>query len=461
MMQSGDLLQSKEEAVSPMQYKTYHTIDATRNILASLVESLNNDKAFQEQLETMNTSSDPGEKKKSSLIKHTINNIRMFNTSDKPLVLASDIGTLLGTSQHINQIVKRYDSEEKVIGYIKENNKLKKVMFLTKYGIHKCIHTSHSPFATMISRFMTDLIEETLTKDFKKVKRFAEKFTTKNPDLVDAGMIDLQDKLSEYQQKLLEEQRRALLLEKQCSELKDENTELDLAKSYNIMHINQLKKEKSNQMKRVETITNEFIDASNNTTEAIELRKLKEMLMKPMYIYVLTPKYLKKLLQGTSDSLSTKQSSKKQVRKGSEIDFSSDDEDDKSNKSNKTNKKDLAHQKQLALNLVDMDTYEKNFKTIYKSEFMGKTSEQSITIDKEELLYFYTKLSRNVSKKDKLIHVDTQYVVNTTHYVNVMKSLTQDCITLDLSTKSQKMVLYQASLREICEVVREEFIKLV
>ncbi len=463
--------------LEPAEYPVYTAVNEAQNILSSLVESLNKDQSFLNQVDKMQASEDIGEKKKATMIKTTIKDIRMFNTAEKPLFLAKDIGILLGTTQHINQIVRKYDSEEQVIGYIREpNNKLKKVRFLTKYGIHKCIHTSHSPLSTMLSRFITDLIEETLTKDFKKVKKFAQKFSEKNPELVDEGLSDLQDRIDEYKQKLLEEQARAKLLEQQCSderkkntELEDENAELGISQSYSTMHIEQLKKEKKNQLRRISTITQEFIDATNDTSENKELRLLKKIVMKPLYIYILHPTYFKKLMQ-----YSGKNDKPAKPRTNSSLDLLSDTDDDEkdsgvSDATKKQKEKEKAKQKakqekqaDLAINLVDMETYEKNFKTIYKTETYSRNGKEDaieeVDIDQEELLYFHLNFTKKAPKKGKLILVDTQYVLHKQHYNKVLETLATDGVTLELGKSTQKTKLFHTSLNEISDIAREELV---
>jgi hypothetical protein len=74
------------------------------------------------------------EEKKSKVLQDTISNLSIYGKDNHPLILARDMGVLMGI-KHINSNIKHYNSTEKVVGYIMENNKLKKVNFLTKYGV--------------------------------------------------------------------------------------------------------------------------------------------------------------------------------------------------------------------------------------------------------------------------------------------------------------------------------------
>lgn len=437
----------------PNDYKTYPAITGTQNILSSLVDSLSNDKSFQEHINQMHTSTDSGDQKKASVIKYTMNNIKMFNTADKPLFLAKDIGILLGTTRHIDQIVRKYDSEEKVIGYINESNgKTKKVMFLTKYGIHKCIHTSHSPLSTLLSRFITDLIEETLTQDFKKVKQFATRFQQQNPQLVMDGMDDLQIKLEEYKQKYIAEQNRAKLLEEQvaneqkkCSELEEHTTEMEIQKSYNNMYIEQLKKDKANQTNRLKNMSDEFLDVTESSTTQLEMKLLKEKFMKTVYIYILHPNYMKKLAKKrlSPDSIGA-----------AELD-DSDEEDAEPEDDSNTVKKPIVNKRKDSVVGVLVDTYDTIFTRVYN------TDTNTVTIDNDELLYFCTSMSRNIAKKDKYIHVDTEWVLDKSHYTRVLESLKNNCTYISskkINNKATHPIIFETSISEVKDIIKEEFI---
>lgn len=446
---------------------TYKAIDGTGNILSSLIQSLTHSDTFLTHVNGMRNSDDANDKKKAVKIESTIKNIRMYNTTEKPLFLAKDIGILLSTDKHINEIVKKYDSEEKVDAIIIDhNNKAKKVTFLTKYGIHKCIHTSHSPISTLLSRFMTDFIEEALRKDFKKVAKFALKFSDDNPKLVNAGLSDLQQRVSDYQQKLVNEQARTKLLEEQCfaerqknNELDTENGKLCISQAYNEMHIEQLSKEKKQQHQRISMITDEFADAANNTTENKELRLLKKLTMKPIYIYILHPAYFKKLLDNDKESESSKKVRKnskviktKEVMPNS-ITFDSDSDDEtKAIDSDNPIKKDSEKllDDKLARNLIDMENYEKNFKTIYNNNDLGDA------VESNEYLYFWISFSKPIKKPGKLLLVSTDYVLNKVHYAKVLESLAKNCATIEFKKPRLQIMLFHTSIADIIDVAREE-----
>ena len=58
---------------------------------------------------------------------------------------------------------------------------------------------------------------------------------------------------------------------------------------------------------------------------------------------------------------------------------------------------------------------------------------------------------------DKLILVNTLWVANRQHFVNILKAIKINCDTLELHTK---LTVYKTSSEEINDISREEFITL-
>ena len=108
----------------------YKSIPNTENILSTLINNINRDEIFQKNVNRLANSSDENEIKKADIIKSTIQNIKVYNTKKNPLFLAKDIGILLGIST-VNIVVKKFEKEEKIIGYIENKNcrKVKRVVF--------------------------------------------------------------------------------------------------------------------------------------------------------------------------------------------------------------------------------------------------------------------------------------------------------------------------------------------
>ena len=294
----------KITAKLPDDYQVYNSIPDTTNILSTLVSSITNDVLFQKHVNVLHTSENPSEQKKAQMIKNTISNIRVFNTKVTPLFLAKDIGILLGIS-HIKYLIRKFEDEEMVVGYITTpNNKTKKVIFLTRHGIYRCFYASRSPLAKLFRKFIGNLLDHMITHETELLRKISAVFKVENPELIEQGIIDLNNKLVEYEIKYVEEQKRAQLLETQCGEeqkkrqeLEAENTEIDIINSYNMMHIEQLKQDKIKYANRIKTIQNSVLpDDDDIPIDLLEIKMIKEKYMKPTYIYILHPTYFKKIL---------------------------------------------------------------------------------------------------------------------------------------------------------------------
>jgi prophage antirepressor-like protein len=224
--------------------QTYNELTQTKNILATLIENVNNDSLFLKHISKLKKSDNLIETKKIDTLMRTMNSIRMFGTTKNPLLLATDVGILMGIS-HIHMLIKKFDPDEKVIGYMKiSNNKKKKIIFLTKSGIYRCFFVSRSPLSKLFRKFIINLVEHVVSYESHLLSKIANKFQVDNPELIENGINDLQNRLVEYKKKFIDEQKRSNNLATKCNEIEQENIELDIATSYNIMHIEQLKKEK-------------------------------------------------------------------------------------------------------------------------------------------------------------------------------------------------------------------------
>lgn len=408
----------------------YKTIPETKNIIMTLVHRLNGDETFQKHVNKLQDSTKITDNKKAEMINKTIENIKVFNTKIKPLFLAKDIGILMGISQ-INYLIRKFEPEEKVEGYITKNNKIKKVIFLTRHGIYRCFFASRSPLAKLFRKFICNLVDHMVEHEAELMEKISEKFQLENKELIDKGMMDLQEKSEEYKVKYLEEKKKTQLLESQYDEerkkrleTEEERTEIDIINTYNMMHIQQLKNDRTKYLNKLSDIHENVMSDKKDSIDLIELKLLKEKYMKPMYIYILHPTYLKKLLK-----------SKKREVEIQEI---------QNNSNNETN---LSNKKEMILELLNDNVYENNFNHIF--------SKDEILIENDEILYFMLGFGRNIAKKDKVIYIGTEWITNKKHYNKIITSLCQNCNVLFLN----KVELYKTSLDEISDVTREEFIR--
>jgi prophage antirepressor-like protein len=422
--------------------KIYKEIPKSKNIILTLLKSLNDNKLFQSQVKKLSVSDKQTERKKSEAITNTIHNIKVFNTKTKPLFLAKDIGILMGISQ-INYLIRKFEPEEKIIGYITKNNKTKKVIFLTRHGIYSCFFASRSPLAKLFKKFICNLIDHMVENESEIIEKLSIKFQTENPKLIEQGIKDLENKSIELEQKYIEERQKSQLLEEQCIdeqnkrlETEDEKTELDILNSYNMMHIQQLKKDKDQYITHIKTIKENIVLEDSESINLMELRLLKEKFMKPMYVYILHPDHFKKLLKHKI------RDDEKETADEKEIQDSDSDKHDSIPISDKIYQTDIMKQ------IVADDTYKTNFDNIF--------SKDEIYIELDEILYLCFSFARNVAKKDKLILINTQWVANKKHFLGVMESLNKNSDNISLN----KHHLFKTSLEEIGDVVREEFITL-
>ena len=406
----------------------------TKNILSNLVDNIINDEVFQKHLNLLQTSESENDQKNAFSIKSTISNIRVFNTNIQPLFLAKDIGILMGIS-NIKYFTRQFEPEEKVIGYTTINNKIKKVIFLTRLGIYRCFYASRSPLAKLFRKFISNLLDHMITHENELLQRISCIFRSENPGLIDQGMADLASKLIEYETKYAEEQKKAEQLEQQCDEeikkrfdAEKEVVEIDIINSYNMMQIEQLKKEKDSYISRIKTIQSTI---EPETIDNIEIRMLKEMFMKPVYLCILHPNYFTKLLkpQPTQPNQPTLPNQPNQPN----LEYDSDVDTITVGK----------------ISDLDMKVYKRNFENIF-------TEIDKVKVEKDEILYYCLSFSRNAAKNGKLIHVSTQYVVNKNHYTKTLTSLSENSEVIELN----KIVLYKTSIEEISDIIREEFIKL-
>ena len=422
--------------------KIYEPIPDTKNIITTLVNKLNVDKTFQMHVKKLQDSAELKSQKKAHAINTTIENIRVFNTNGEPIFLAKDIGILMGISQ-INYLIRKFEPEEKMEGYIIKNNKTKKVVFLTRHGIYRCFFASRSPLAKLFRKFICNLVDHIVEHESEILEKFSEKFQLENDELIERGLNDLREKLDEYEAKYLEEKKKSALLEEQVMDEKNKRSEIvaelhevDIINTYNMMHIQQLKKDKSEYINKLKNINDNVLAERSESIDAIELRIMKEKFMKPMYVYILHPEYLNKLLISKKNELVLLG---KQSNDPDDLNYDTDDDD------RKISPKDDQLIGKID-DLLDDDTYSKNFQNIFTKDTM--------CIEPDEILYMSFGFSRKTEKKNKTFIVDTKWVINKKHFTNVINSISQDSSILHLNNHD----LYKTSLDEINEIVREEFV---
>jgi prophage antirepressor-like protein len=421
----------------------YDIVPDTQSILMTLVDNINSNETFQKHVIKLDTSEITKDRKKAIVIKDTIKNIKIFNTKFNPLFLAKDIGILLGIS-HINIIVKKFEKEEKIIGYITQpNNKIKKVIFLTRHGLYRCFFTSRSPLAKLFRKFICNLIDHMITEEAEIMKKLSTVFQVENPQLIKDGMTDLQIKLAEFEKLYLEEQKKNKLLKDQSEldyqlllETKIEKTDVEIVNSFNMMHIEQLKQEKIQYQEKLKDMHDEYLN--DDDVIATELQIFKKKFMKPLQIYIINPTYFNKLLLKEKKNCSELHTTVKNI--SAEINISDDSDAESNNHYTIT-------LDQVEIWLEENESYTKNFNNI------GNTKTK---LESDEILLYVISLSKNVLKNSNLVHVGVHWVCHKKHFENVKNNLRDSCNY----AKLQKITIYKTSFDEIGEIASDEFINL-
>lgn len=456
--------------------KIYKDIEDAKNIITLLIENINNNDRYQKHILLLEQSDIQINNKKASVIKNTINNIKIYGSKSKPLFLARDIGILLGVS-NINNMAIKYDNEEKLIGYTSDN-KSKKVIFLTQYGFYRTFFLSKSPLAKLFRTFIYELIDHISKCEIKIVKKIVKKIITETPELVESGIKDLSNKLSVLEKQLLLKTQESdkwesiakVEYETRLDAEKDRDF-IDIDNSYNQMQIEQIKLEKDIYLKKLSDVL--LDDTSNDKREVYMIKKLY---MKPMHIYIINPEYLysnmSNLKYAKTDKILTKENSSTIL----DDEISSDIEEDvKSHgykpklarKSVRKSKKPFLSDcntdgfKDPAINILtveDIKDYEKKYNAIntLRSEiFLTDIIDKNINnILSDELMYFTVLFSKNKSAKPELLHIGTEWVINKHQFDKIISSLGSSCTTMSVCKNINN--IFYSNYNEILEITQRE-----
>jgi hypothetical protein len=388
---------------------TYTMIPNTTNIISSMIENINNDSLFKKHVTKLSSSEKVQSQKKGRLINETIQNIRVFNTAQKPLFLAKDIGILMGVSS-ILMTVKKFDADEKIDGMIKINNKQKKMVYLTKMGVYRCFYQGRSPLAKLFRSFIANLIDHMVTHEAELLKKISEKFQVDNVDLIEGCVDDMHARLVAYKDQVDLLELQVDTEQKLRCDAENDVQVVEAAQSFDRMQIEQLRHEKSIILNK---LNDPIVDADDADTDDTQL--LKKIYMKPMFVYIQQPEYfikklnsLKKSINATADKTETEKRSLDRI----------------------------------GTLLEDMDEYERNFLDI---------ETHPAGLDMDELMYFSTSFARIIPSK--FLCVKIVYVANTIHYKRVLESLAAGSETMLLG----KTQFFRTTMEDISFTVNEEF----
>lgn len=411
----------------------YKQIDGVETILTQLVDNIYSDSTYQEYLQNLEENDSTASSKKAAAIKQTFSNMKVFNSNAQPLFLLNEIAIILGVSNP-NTMTKNYNETEKVTGYINNKGKKIKKNFLTKHGVYRIIFNNKSILSEVFRGFIYKLIDHMFSNEIETLKKIINDFTNENPKLVNESLIELQDNISKYKQ----------LYDKENEERVGLETEIH----FNKMYIEQLKKEKSNVLERLDDRNQDA--QQDETNQALEIMKKKYL--KEFTISLVNPNILNKLF---SDDESTP--------------YSIDDElyvlDNYKNSynyiaiSSQTEMINISEIFYLNLNYGTKEDDEPKVKSKAKqpSKFSKKKQKDSDSDSEESFNEGLKKIGDNNENKNNMyegpdfLPVATEYVFDRTTYNNLIEILKDECDNYLISKgkKTSSNFIFKASIEHI------------
>lgn len=285
-----------------ISYKVYEPIPDIKNFVLTFVDNIYKDETYQKFLKKLENSDDR-EKRKAQIIKKTFTDIKVFNSQTQPLVLARDVGILMGIS-HINTIIKKFDENEKVIGYIKlPNGKIKKMNFLTRNGIYRAFLTSRSKLSKVFRNFIYTLLDHMILHETEKLKQIINQFQRDNPEIIKESIQELNENYIKYK-KLYELENKEKLIWQNKAEninlekliIERERDELDIINLHNEAELYIIKNQKNEYLNNFKMLKSQLqITEYKDATMEDELHLLKTKYLKEIQIYIVLPYFLNKI----------------------------------------------------------------------------------------------------------------------------------------------------------------------
>lgn len=252
-------------------------VENVQTIISTLVENVYNDKSYQEYLKELEDSDIKSSNKKVVNIKHTFEDLKVFNTNREPLFLANDIGIIIGAS-NIKTMIKNYSDIEKITGYITDSKgRISKKQLLTKHGVYRILLTNRSKLSDVFRGFIYKLIDHMIDNELNTLQNIIREFSAENPDLVSEAIQELDINTRHYQE-LYEIEKR-------------ERIEVETSLSFNEMYVEQLKQEKENLLSKINSQNEEL--KLDETHQALEF--LKQKYFSKFSISLVSPQILDKV----------------------------------------------------------------------------------------------------------------------------------------------------------------------
>ena len=268
----------------------YEPIKQTETVFTQILEKLYKDVEFKKNI-TQLESGNEKEVKKATVIKKTICKLKVFGTAEQPLLLARDVGVLMGIS-NIKLHVKYYNKHEKVTGmYTQANGKITQTEFLTWKGVVRAASCSRSILSELFREFIYELIHQVI-KTPELLNAVAENVIKNNRHLVEAAKYEFEQNYMKYKKMYELESKYRKELEQKYEDEVQKRLNIEQDKSVAELDIELQKIQLqiyNNSLKNYEEYLSDLID--NPSTPELELTYLKKKFMKPLYVYGINSSY--------------------------------------------------------------------------------------------------------------------------------------------------------------------------
>lgn len=265
----------------------YLPIKKTDTVFTKILDKLYCDNEFTKNINRLESGNEK-DIKKAFIIKKTLNKIRVYGSIEQPLLLARDVGILMGIS-NIRLQLKYYNTSEKVIGLYQMNNgKVSPVEYLTWKGFIRAASNSRSTLSDLFREFIYELVAEAVG-DAALLDKITKRVIENNPELVDNALTDLDRNLEYYklmyereaiQRELLQENLDKEIQLRLTAEHDKATAELDaITRTYEIKKIT----EYAQRCEHALLSWHEFPISSE-----LELSILRKRYMRALYIYIPT-----------------------------------------------------------------------------------------------------------------------------------------------------------------------------
>jgi hypothetical protein len=395
----------------------YLPIQQTDTVFTRILDNLYNNNDFKQNITRLELGND-NEKKKAFIIKKTVSNIKIYGDTTRPLLLARDVGILMGIS-NIKFQLKYYNSSEKIIGLYQLNNgKTSEVEYLTWKGFIRAASNSRSAMSDIFREFIYELVAECIN-DNTLLEKVTKRVIDNNPELLDKAITEFDENLNYYkllyqkeiiQKQLLQENLDNEIQLRLIAEEKQANAELT-----NLINENRIKYMLEYKNRYEQALLNIYEFPSNNEQE---LNILRQKFLKPLYIYVPHPKLYEDWTLKQDNEI---------------MDF-----------------------------IQYIPNYSDHMQYILDRIKTLKTSNDKIDIrcllPETEYCYFY--LYNNLIEDKLLIHIATEWIFDKKHLETIFDEMNKECEKINTKIHNKNRTIYYSSLEEIHQIISGKMIEL-